>query len=151
MTISRKRALRDSLQKDRISRSAIRRLARRGGVKRISGLAYEEVRGTARAFVERIVTDAMLHTECAGRRTITALDVVHALKVRGRTLYGFGSDDPGRSSAAPAAVASPSAPERVESPSEPEPEPEAPRPKRTLQGCPPRRLAEMSQVGKSYV
>lgn len=122
----------------------------------MSGLTYEEVQGTVLAFVERIVTDALLHTECAGRRTITAMDVVHALKFNGRTLYGFGSNDPGRRLAAPASVAP--APERVESPAPPErvaapsePEPEAPRPKRTLQGSPPQRFAEMSQVGKSYV
>ena len=36
--------LRDNIQG--ITKPAIRRLARRGGVKRISGLVYEEVRGS---------------------------------------------------------------------------------------------------------
>uniref|UniRef100_A0A8R7K3Y4 Histone H4 n=1 Tax=Triticum urartu TaxID=4572 RepID=A0A8R7K3Y4_TRIUA len=31
-----------------------------------------------------------LHTEHARRKTVTAMDVVYALKRQGRTLYGFG-------------------------------------------------------------
>ena len=38
-----RKVLRDNIQG--ITKPAIRRLARRGGVKRISGLVYEEVRG----------------------------------------------------------------------------------------------------------
>ena len=33
---------------------AIRRLARRGGVKRISGLIYEETRGVLKIFLENV-------------------------------------------------------------------------------------------------
>ena len=39
-----RKVLRDNIQG--ITKPAIRRLARRGGVKRISGLIYEETRGT---------------------------------------------------------------------------------------------------------
>ena len=35
-----------------ITKPAIRRLARRGGVKRISGLIYEETRGVLKVFLE---------------------------------------------------------------------------------------------------
>ena len=38
---------------------AIRRLARRGGVKRISGLIYEETRGVLKIFLEN-VSDRLL-------------------------------------------------------------------------------------------
>lgn len=69
---------------------AIRRLARRGGVKRISGLIYEETRGVLKVFLENVVRDAVTYTEHARRKTVTALDVVYALKRQGRTLYGFG-------------------------------------------------------------
>ena len=72
-----------------ITKPAIRRLARRGGVKRISGLLYEEVRGVLKSFVEGVVRDSIAYTEHAKRRTVTALDVVHALKKRGRMLYGY--------------------------------------------------------------
>ena len=73
-----------------ITKPAIRRLARRGGVKRISGLIYEEARGVLKSFLEATVKDAVTYTEHSRRKTVTALDVVHALKRQGRTIYGFG-------------------------------------------------------------
>ena len=65
-------------------------LARRGGVKRISGLIYEETRGVLKVFLENVIRDAVTYTEHAKRKTVTAMDVVYALKRQGRTLYGFG-------------------------------------------------------------
>jgi histone H4 len=93
-----------------ITKPAIRRLARRGGVKRISGLIYEETRGVLKMFLENVIRDSVTYTEHAKRwassilsfifapssvviscsKTVTALDVVYALKRSGRTLYGFG-------------------------------------------------------------
>jgi histone H4 len=72
-----------------ITKPAIRRLARRGGVKRISGLIYEEVRIVLKQFLEKVVRDAVWYTEHARRKTVTAMDIVYALKRQGRTLYGF--------------------------------------------------------------
>ena len=74
----------------RPQKPAIRRLARRGGVKRISGLIYEETRTVLKSFLESVIRDAVTYTEHARRKTVTALDVVYALKRQGRTLYGFG-------------------------------------------------------------
>jgi histone H4 len=37
-----------------------------------------------------VVNDSITYTEHAKRKTVTALDVVYALKNQGRTLYGFG-------------------------------------------------------------
>jgi histone H3/H4 len=73
-----------------ITKPAIRRLARRGGVKRISGLIYEEAREVMKVFLNDIIKDAVTYTEHARRKTVTAMDVVYALKINGRTLYGFG-------------------------------------------------------------
>ncbi|XP_058409892.1 histone H4-like [Diceros bicornis minor] len=73
-----------------VTKPAIRRLARRGGVKRISGLMYEETRGVLKVFLENVIRDAVTYTEHAKRKTVTAMDVVYALKRQGRTLYGFG-------------------------------------------------------------
>jgi histone H4 len=73
-----------------ITRPAIRRLARRDGVKRIPGLIYEEVRSVLKIFPETVIRDAVTYTEHARRKTVTAMDVVYALKRQGRTLYGFG-------------------------------------------------------------
>merc|ERR1712227_7966 len=83
-----RKILRDNIQG--ITKPAIRRLARRGGVKRISALIYEEVRGVLKTFLENVIRDAVTYTEHAKRKTVTSLDVVYALKRQGRTLYGFG-------------------------------------------------------------
>jgi histone H4 len=73
-----------------ITKPAIRRLARRGGVKRISSYIYEETRAVLKGFLENVIRDSVVYTEHAKRKTVTALDVVYALKRQGRTLYGFG-------------------------------------------------------------
>ncbi|XP_026195938.1 uncharacterized protein LOC113148443 [Anabas testudineus] len=85
-----RKVLRDNIQG--ITKPAIRRLARRGGVKRISGLIYEETRGVLKVFLENVIRDAVTYTEHAKRKTVTAMDVVYALKRQGRTLYGFGAE-----------------------------------------------------------
>lgn len=69
---------------------SIRRLARQGGVKRMSDLIYDEACGVLKVFLENVILDAATYTEHAKRKTVTALDVVYALKRQGRTLYGFG-------------------------------------------------------------
>ncbi|KAL7624441.1 Histone H4 [Parahypoxylon ruwenzoriense] len=83
-----RKILRDNIQG--ITKPAIRRLARRGGVKRISAMIYEETRGVLKSFLEGVIRDAVTYTEHAKRKTVTSLDVVYALKRQGRTLYGFG-------------------------------------------------------------
>jgi histone H4 len=55
-------------------------------VKRISGLIYEETRGVLKVFLENVIRDAVTYTEHARRKTVTALDVVYALKRQGKTL-----------------------------------------------------------------
>ncbi|VVC35865.1 TATA box binding protein associated factor (TAF),Histone-fold,Histone H4, conserved site,Histone H4 [Cinara cedri] len=90
-----RKVLRDNIQG--ITKPAIRRLARRGGVKRISGLIYEETRGVLKVFLENVIRDAVTYTEHAKRKTVTAMDVVYALKRQGRTLYGFGDGTPSKS------------------------------------------------------
>ena len=100
-----RKILRDNIRG--ITKPAIRRLARRGGVKRISAMIYEETRGVLKTFLEgvraphsmsnvaatnssQVIRDAVTYTEHAKRKTVTSLDVVYALKRQGRTLYGFG-------------------------------------------------------------
>ena len=84
-----RKVLRDNIQG--ITKPAIRRLARRGGVKRINGMMYDETRKVLKSFLENVVKDAVTYTEHARRKTVTALDVVYALKRQGKTLYGFGA------------------------------------------------------------
>nr|GMD40532.1 histone H4 [Ipomoea batatas] len=82
-----RKVLQDNIQG--ITKSAIRCLARRGGVKRISDLIYEETRGVLKIFLENLIRDVVTYTEHARRKTVTAMDVVYALKRQGKTLYGF--------------------------------------------------------------
>ena len=74
-----------------ITRPAIRRLARRGGVQRISKHIYEDTRCVLKIFLQDVIKDAVMYTEHAHRKTVTTMDVVYALKRNGRTLYGFGA------------------------------------------------------------
>ena len=60
-----RKILRDNIQG--ITKPAIRRLARRGGVKRISGLIYEETRGVLKIFMENVIRDSVTYTEHAKR------------------------------------------------------------------------------------
>jgi histone H4 len=90
--VSGKRTSRKTLKETilGITKPAIRRLARRGGVKRISSLVYIETRQVLKGFLENVIRDSVTYTEHAKRKTVTALDVVYALKRQGKTLYGFG-------------------------------------------------------------
>lgn len=72
-----------------ITKPAIRRLARRGGVKRISHDIYNETRGVLKGFLESIVRDTITYTEHARRKTVLAMDVIYGLKRQGRVLYGY--------------------------------------------------------------
>ncbi|KZF19334.1 histone-fold-containing protein [Xylona heveae TC161] len=77
-----------------ITRPDIRRLARRGGVKRISAAIYDETRAALKKYLKDILKDCAIFLEHANRKTITVLDVIFALKRQGRPIYGF--DDANR-------------------------------------------------------
>lgn len=85
----RRRALRDNIQG--ITKPAIRRLARRGGVKRISADIYENIREVLKLYLTKILQNAVCYTEHAKRKTVTSQDIVHALRREGSTIYGFGT------------------------------------------------------------
>ncbi|GJC94161.1 histone H4 [Colletotrichum higginsianum] len=69
-----------------------RRLARRGGVKRISATIYDEARGALKSWLEAVLGDCITYTEHRGAKTITIHDVLHALRRRGTPIYGFDPD-----------------------------------------------------------
>lgn len=83
-----RKVLRDNIQG--VTKGAIRRVARRGGVKRISGVVYEETRGVLKVFLDHVIEDAVTYMMHARRKTVTTSDVIYALKRQGKTLYGFG-------------------------------------------------------------
>ncbi|KNC84412.1 hypothetical protein SARC_03374 [Sphaeroforma arctica JP610] len=74
-----------------ITKPAIRRMARRGGVKRISGLIYDEIRNVTKKYLQDLLRLSTTYTEHRKAKTVTALDVVYALRIKGERLYGFGS------------------------------------------------------------
>ena len=80
--------LRDNLEG--ISTLSLRRLARRGGIKRISGVMYPIIRGTLYEYLQKIIQTAVIYTSHARRKTVTVYDIIYALKREGRALYGFG-------------------------------------------------------------
>jgi len=83
-----KRPLKDNIMG--ITKPAIRRLARRGGVKRISCFIYDEIRDVLKEFLSTVIEDAVTYTEHAKRKTVMTKDVMYSLKRNGKSMYGFG-------------------------------------------------------------
>ncbi|KAL1841180.1 hypothetical protein VTJ49DRAFT_7349 [Mycothermus thermophilus] len=72
-----------------ITKPAIRRLARRGGVKRISGMIYDEARDALKTFLTTVIRDVVTYTEYRNAKTVTVNDVIFALRRIGKPIYGF--------------------------------------------------------------
>ena len=51
---------------------------------------YQPDEGVLKIFLENVIRDTVTYTTQVRRKTVTAMDVVYALKRQGRTLYGFG-------------------------------------------------------------
>ena len=81
-TMKHKKIFKDNIQG--ITKPAIRRLAHKGGVKSMSALIYEEIRGVLRVHLEYVIRDAITFTAHARRRTVQERDVREALHVLGR-------------------------------------------------------------------
>jgi histone H4 len=72
---------------------SLRRLARRGGVKRITAPCFDAVRVALSEFLRRILGDCAVLVEYKRRFTITLPDVLLALKRQGHTLYGWPGEE----------------------------------------------------------
>ena len=70
-----------------ITKPAIRRLARRGGVKRVSGDVYIHTRKELKEFLEEVVDFSIMYTQHARRKTVTVMDLLYALRKMGKKLY----------------------------------------------------------------
>jgi len=71
-----------------LTKPAVRRLCRRGGIKRISGLIYDKIREKGTLFLNQILFDAITYCDYAKRKTLTADDVKYSFKKNGRSIYG---------------------------------------------------------------
>jgi histone H3 len=58
-------------------------MARRAGVKRLSGLIYEETRGVLKTWMEKVLRDAITATEYARAKTVSGEHIVYALSQHG--------------------------------------------------------------------
>ncbi|KAI5848268.1 histone-fold-containing protein [Tricharina praecox] len=74
-----------------ITKSDIRRLARRGGVKRLSAEIYDEGRIALRDYLTKVLRDCVIYCEHSNRKTVTVFDVIHSLQRIGKPVYGFGA------------------------------------------------------------
>lgn len=86
-----RKVLRDNIMG--ITKPAVRRLARRAGCIRISGLVYEETRSVLKNFLDGVIRTAIMYTDHAKRKTVTVMDIVYALKKQQGSaaihLYGY--------------------------------------------------------------
>lgn len=74
-----------------LTKMALRRLARRAGVERISGDFIHDARDALHAFLSNVIHRSVLYTSHSNRVTVSATDVVYGLKsAYGMTLYGYG-------------------------------------------------------------
>jgi|TARA_B110000037_G_scaffold128131_1_gene145642 histone H3/H4 len=76
-----KKILRDSILG--ITKPAIQRLARVGGVKALSGIIYEDIRGIMKIFLEKQVYNSLVYTDYCKRKTVSVKDVENALSRHG--------------------------------------------------------------------
>ncbi|KAG9194620.1 hypothetical protein G6011_04655 [Alternaria panax] len=72
-----------------ITQGDVRRLARRGGVKRISRSVYDDVRQALMERLQRILKDISAILDSSGRKTVSVTDVVFTLRRLGNPIYGF--------------------------------------------------------------
>ncbi|KIW01954.1 uncharacterized protein PV09_06791 [Verruconis gallopava] len=84
-----RKILRDNIKG--ITKGSIRRLARRGGVKRISAGIYDEIRGVIKSRLTEILQQCSIIAEHRLHKTVTALDVIFVLNRLGTPIYGFES------------------------------------------------------------
>lgn len=79
--VRHKKVLRDSIQG--ITKPALKRVARTAGVKSLSGLVYEELRGIMKVYMENILQKCVTFTEHARRKTVQLEDLEAALETMG--------------------------------------------------------------------
>lgn len=70
------------------SKPSLRRLAYRGGVKKMAAGVYDEARAALGDMLGDVEKDAALLVEHAGKKTVRTKDVVEALKHNDQVVYG---------------------------------------------------------------
>ena len=70
-----------------LTKGAIRRLGYRGGIKLFPSYIYEEINQVASDFFAKVVPDAVVYTEHAGQKTVSANHMKRSLKTNGCQIY----------------------------------------------------------------
>ena len=70
-----------------LSKPSMRRLARRGGVKRMLESTHEAMAGALSTYLREVLGSAVSLVKLSDRKTVMHRDVVEALRVQNRTLY----------------------------------------------------------------
>jgi histone H4 len=70
-----------------ITKGSVKRLARRGGVKRISGDCVEAANKALRVFLTDVIQNAVVYADHGNRRTVTTQDVLLSLKQLNKIMY----------------------------------------------------------------
>jgi len=76
-----RKVLRDNISG--LTKPAFRRILHRAGVKRVSGLIYEELRGITKVWLEKIIKDMIIFTEHSRRKTAMLEDLEGSLSNNG--------------------------------------------------------------------
>jgi histone H4 len=82
-----KKVLRDNLRG--IAKARLNRLAARAGVKRVSGLLWEELRALLKRKLTEVISAAITLSEHEKKRRITVEHIVRAFEVSGVQLFGY--------------------------------------------------------------
>ncbi|KAK5939272.1 hypothetical protein PMZ80_008575 [Knufia obscura] len=91
LRFKKRRLTKEEVTRLALNKPTIRRLARRGGIRRIKDDIYAEVQRVIRARLRDILSKAIELVEHQGRKTLTTIDVVYALRLLGNPIFGFGS------------------------------------------------------------
>lgn len=82
-----KKVTKNHLKLSGLSKSSVKRLARKGGVKRLSKLIYTEVSDALKVFLKPIIRDAISYMDSGDRKTVVAKDIIYALENNGKPIY----------------------------------------------------------------
>jgi len=77
------------LERNAFATSGVRRLAFRGGVKRMSSPLYDDTRKDLTKYMNSVIRDTVCFVELSGRKTVKIRDVIEALERNGSTVYGL--------------------------------------------------------------
>lgn len=70
-----------------ITKGSVKRLARRGGVKRISGDIVREANKSLKTFLTDVIKNAIVYADHVNRKTVTTQDVLLSLKKLNKIMY----------------------------------------------------------------